>query len=113
MESYITNRLSTLGHPKRLALFRLLMRRYPDRVPATELARALALKPNTLSTYVNALMHAGLVTQERTGTWIWHEVKQCFVDGEWWAESEESEWLPVEGDFMYTEASNSLEERPQ
>ncbi|WP_391482879.1 helix-turn-helix domain-containing protein [Nereida sp. NH-UV-3] len=68
MESYITNRLSTLGHPQRLALFRLLMRRYPDRVPATELARALALKPNTLSTYVNALMHAGLVTQERAGT---------------------------------------------
>lgn len=44
------------------------MRRYPDRVPATELAQALALKPNTLSTYVAALMQAGLVTQERVGT---------------------------------------------
>ena len=64
----IPNRLSTLGHPQRLALFRLLMRRYPDRVPATELAQALELKPNTLSTYVNALMQAGLVTQERMGT---------------------------------------------
>ena len=68
METVIPNRLSTLGHPQRLALFRLLMRRYPDRVPATELAQALGLKPNTLSTYVNALMHAGLVTQERVGT---------------------------------------------
>lgn len=64
----IPNRLSTLGHPQRLALFRLLMRRYPDRVPASELAHALALKPNTLSTYVSALMHVGLVTQERVGT---------------------------------------------
>ncbi len=64
----IPNRLSTLGHPQRLALFRLLMRRYPDRVPATELALALDLKPNTLSTYIGALMHAGLVTQERVGT---------------------------------------------
>ncbi|KIN67387.1 Arsenate reductase [Sulfitobacter donghicola DSW-25 = KCTC 12864 = JCM 14565] len=64
----ILTRLSTLGHPQRLALFRLLMRRYPDRVPATELAQALMIKPNTLSTYVNALMHAGLVTQERVGT---------------------------------------------
>lgn len=64
----IPNRLSTLGHPQRLALFRLLMRRYPDRVPASELARALGLKPNTLSTYVNALMQAGLVSQERVGT---------------------------------------------
>ncbi|MGR3503969.1 arsenate reductase/protein-tyrosine-phosphatase family protein [Pseudaestuariivita sp.] len=68
MEIVIPNRLATLGHPQRLALFRLLMRRYPDRVPATELAQALALKPNTLSTYVNALMQAGLVTQERVGT---------------------------------------------
>ena len=68
MEKLIPNRLSTLGHPQRLALFRLLMRRYPDRVPATELAQALDLKPNTLSTYVNALMQAGLVTQTRVGT---------------------------------------------
>ncbi|AVL54697.1 ArsR family transcriptional regulator [Roseobacter denitrificans] len=63
----IPNRLSTLGHPQRLALFRLLMRRYPDRVPATELAKALGLKPNTLSSYVNALMQAGLIRQERVG----------------------------------------------
>ena len=68
MEILIPNRLATLGHPQRLALFRLLMRRYPDRVPATELAQALELKPNTLSTYVGALMQAGLVTQERVGT---------------------------------------------
>lgn len=68
MEIVIPNRLSTLGHPQRLALFRLLMRRYPDRVPATELAQALGLKPNTLSTYVNALKQAGLITQERVGT---------------------------------------------
>lgn len=68
MESLVPERLSILGHPQRLALFRLLMRRYPDRVPATELARALELKPNTLSTYVNALMQVGLITQERVGT---------------------------------------------
>jgi arsenate reductase len=68
MDLMIPNRLTTLGHPQRLALFRLLMRRYPDRVPATELAQALGLKPNTLSTYVNALMQAGLISQERAGT---------------------------------------------
>ncbi|WP_299615546.1 helix-turn-helix domain-containing protein [uncultured Tateyamaria sp.] len=68
MESTVVTRLSILGHPQRLAVFRLLMRRYPDRVPAKELAQALDLKPNTLSTYVNALMQAGLITQERVGT---------------------------------------------
>ncbi|MEY1556881.1 helix-turn-helix domain-containing protein [Yoonia sp. R2331] len=68
MDKTIPDRLSTLGHPKRLAVFQLLMRRYPDRVPATELAHALDLKPNTLSTYVNALMQAGLISQVRVGT---------------------------------------------
>jgi len=68
METVIPNRLSTLGHPQRLALFRLLMRRYPDRVPATELAQALELKPSTLSAYVNALMQANLINQDRLGT---------------------------------------------
>lgn len=68
MDKLIPDRLSTLGHPQRLAVFRLLIRRYPDRVPATELAKALDLKPNTLSTYVSALMQAGLISQERVGT---------------------------------------------
>lgn len=74
METVILARLSTLGHPQRLALFRLLVRRYPDRVPATELAQALGLKANTLSTYVNALMQAGLVSQERVGTSLRYKI---------------------------------------
>lgn len=64
----IPDRFATLGHPHRLALFRLLVRRYPDRVPATELAQALELKANTLSNHVRALLQVGLVTQERVGT---------------------------------------------
>ncbi|WP_170458631.1 helix-turn-helix domain-containing protein [Ruegeria arenilitoris] len=74
MEKVIPDRLSTLGHPARLAVFRLLMRRYPDRIPATEIAMALDLKPNTLSNYVNALMQADLVTQERVGTSLRYSV---------------------------------------
>ena len=68
MDTLISSRLSTLGHPNRLAVFRLLMRRYPDRVPATELAHALDLKQNTLSSYVSSLMQTGLISQERVGT---------------------------------------------
>ena len=59
---------------------------------------------------------AQYLTQDRDGTWIWHEDKPSYEDGEWFAESEEkkeSEWMPVEGDFTYTEASSSLEGRPQ
>ncbi|WP_299564087.1 helix-turn-helix domain-containing protein [uncultured Sulfitobacter sp.] len=68
MEKQIPSRLSTLGHPQRLAIFRLLMRRYPEKVAAGEMIAALAIKPSTLSAYLAALMRSGLVTQERTGT---------------------------------------------
>lgn len=68
MEKAISSRLATLGHPHRLAIFRLLMRRYPDRLPAGEIAEVLDLKPSTLSAYLASLMQAGLVTQERAGT---------------------------------------------
>lgn len=67
MEMTIIDQLSALAHPVRLDLFRLLMRRYPDAVPAGEIARALALKANTTSTYLNALRRAGLIEQERRG----------------------------------------------
>lgn len=60
-------RLAVLGHPKRLAVFSLLMRRYPDRVTAGDLAAALDLKASTLSAYLAALHQAGLVNQERRG----------------------------------------------
>ena len=67
METLIPARLATLGHPQRLAVFRLLMRRHPDLVPAGELAGALGLKPSTCSAYLAALMQAGLVIQTRAG----------------------------------------------
>lgn len=68
MESETVVRLSTLGHPQRLAIFRLLVRRYPDRVSAGEIADALNLKASTLSSYLSAMLQAGLVTQSRRGT---------------------------------------------
>lgn len=68
MEKKIPNQLATLGHPQRLALFRLLVRRYPDRVPAGELADVLGARPSTTSAWLNALMQAGLAEQDRQGT---------------------------------------------
>ncbi len=70
----IPSRVSVLGHPQRLAVFRLLVRRYPDRVPAGELADAIGLKSSTLSAYLSALQQAGLVSQERSGTSLRYSV---------------------------------------
>jgi arsenate reductase len=79
MEKLAPTRLATLGHPQRLAIFRLLMRRYPDRIPAGELATVLGLKSSTLSAYLAALMQAGLVLQERSGTSLRYSIDMTEV----------------------------------
>jgi arsenate reductase len=74
METATPIRLSILGHPQRMAVFRLLIRRYPDRVPAGEIGAALGLKASTLSAYLAALTQAGLVTQARVATSLQYAV---------------------------------------
>ena len=74
MEIEIAKRLTILGHPQRLALFRLLMRRYPDQLPAGEIAEVLGQKPSTLSSYLTALSQAGLIKQSRSGTSLLYSV---------------------------------------
>ena len=68
MESLLTDRLAILSHPQRMALFRLLMRRCPDELPAGEIAEALQLKASTASVYLSALTQAGLISQRRDAT---------------------------------------------
>jgi arsenate reductase len=75
METDSLLRLSTLAHAGRMAVFRLLMRRYPDAVPAGEIADALALKASTLSAYLAALCQCGLVAQTRHGTSLRYRVR--------------------------------------
>lgn len=65
-----TETLTALGHPGRMAVFRLLARRAPDTVSAGELVQALGLKPSTLSVYVAILTRSGLVRQERDGRFL-------------------------------------------
>jgi ArsR family transcriptional regulator, arsenate/arsenite/antimonite-responsive transcriptional repressor / arsenate reductase (thioredoxin) len=65
---------STLGHPGRLAVFRLLMRFAPRGVRPTEIAQALGLKPNTLSHHLSDLTASGLVGVERRGRSLFYSV---------------------------------------
>lgn len=66
--------LTALGHPDRLAVFRLLARRAPDGVRPSDIAAALGLKPNTLSVHVTTLARAGLVTSERVGKSVYYSI---------------------------------------
>jgi ArsR family transcriptional regulator, arsenate/arsenite/antimonite-responsive transcriptional repressor / arsenate reductase (thioredoxin) len=63
---------ATLGHPGRLAVFRLLMRFAPQGVRPTEIAVALQLKQNTLSHHLADLVAAGLLRVDRQGRSLYY-----------------------------------------
>ena len=57
--------LSALAQATRLNTFRLLVKHEPEGVAAGELARLIAIPPNTMSTHLAILARAGLVVGER------------------------------------------------
>jgi ArsR family transcriptional regulator len=57
--------LSALGQETRLALFRLLVERGPDGLPAGVIAERLGVPPSSLTFHLQHLHRAGLVTQRR------------------------------------------------
>lgn len=59
--------LSALAHGYRLAVFRLLVRAGTEGLPAGEIARELGVLPNTLSSHLTILGHAGLIRSRREG----------------------------------------------
>lgn len=69
-----TEALTALGHPGRLAVFRLLARRAPDSVRPSEIMGPLGLKQNTLSVYLATLSRAGLIVSERDGRSIYYRI---------------------------------------
>jgi DNA-binding transcriptional ArsR family regulator len=60
-------RLSALAHEGRLSAFRLLIQAGPEGLPAGEIARRLAVLPNTLSASLNVLARSGLIQSRREG----------------------------------------------
>jgi DNA-binding transcriptional ArsR family regulator len=57
--------LGALAHETRLALFRLLVERGPDGLPAGSIAERLGVPPSSLSFHLQHLHRAGLVSQRR------------------------------------------------
>ncbi|MGH1354797.1 MAG: helix-turn-helix domain-containing protein [Thalassovita sp.] len=81
MEMNRVEQLAALAHPQRLAIFRLLMRRYPDAVSAGEIAGVLEARANTLSAYLSSLRQAGLIAQTRDGRSLLYRVALEQADG--------------------------------
>lgn len=59
--------LSALAHQGRLSAFRLLMQAGREGISAGEIARRLDVPPNTLSSNLTILTHAGLIDSRRDG----------------------------------------------
>jgi len=66
--------LSALAQDSRLKVFRLLVRRGPDGMPAGEIARALKAPANTMSAHLAILSRAGLVSARKQGRSIIYAV---------------------------------------
>jgi DNA-binding transcriptional ArsR family regulator len=67
--------LSALAHDGRLKAFRLLVRAGSHGMAAGELARQLDVPPNTLSTNLAILSHAGLIESRRAGKSVIYSVR--------------------------------------
>jgi len=67
--------LEKLGHPTRLAAFRLLVRAGRGGLPVGQLQRHLGIPASTLSHHLAHLISAGLVHQAREG-----RVLRCTAD---------------------------------
>lgn len=59
--------LAALAHEHRLAIFRLLVERGPEGLPAGEIAERIGLVPSSLTFHLQHLTRAGLLTQRRAG----------------------------------------------
>jgi len=57
--------LAALAQPTRLDVFRLLTRHEPEGLAAGDIAKALAIPQNTMSSHLSILSRAGLVMAQR------------------------------------------------
>jgi DNA-binding transcriptional ArsR family regulator len=62
--------LSALAQASRLAVFRMLVQKGPDGMPAGEIAERLKMAPNALSFHLKELSHAGLVKSRQDGRFV-------------------------------------------
>lgn len=66
------SRLSALSQETRLAVFRLLVRRGPEGLPAGEIGSRLGVAPNSLSFHLKALAQAGLLKSRQEGRFLYY-----------------------------------------
>ena len=66
-EKYVIKALSALAQPNRLQIFRSFVVKGSEGLTPAQLAVELGMPANTLSFHLKELMHADLISQERSG----------------------------------------------
>ena len=66
-DKYVIKALAALAQPNRLQIFRSLVVRGREGLTPAMMAEALGMPANTLSFHLKELMHADLISQERSG----------------------------------------------
>ena len=65
--AHVIEALGALAHEHRLAVYRLLVERGPQGVPAGAIGEGIGLVPSSLTFHLQALQRAGLILQRREG----------------------------------------------
>jgi DNA-binding transcriptional ArsR family regulator len=66
-DKYVIQALAALAQPNRLHIFRSLVVKGSEGLTPAMLAEQLSMPANTLSFHLKELMHADLISQERSG----------------------------------------------
>ncbi|HKM62618.1 MAG TPA: helix-turn-helix domain-containing protein [Acidisphaera sp.] len=79
--SQAVHALGALAHDTRLAIFRMLVERGPDGLPAGVIAERLGVPPSSLTFHVQHLHRAGLVTQRRLSRQLIYAADYAAMNG--------------------------------
>src|SRR5580658_8954628 len=77
----IIEALGGLAHEHRLAIYRLLVQRGPEGMPAGFIGQRVGLLPSSLTFHLQTLQRAGLITQRRESRRLIYSVDFSVMNG--------------------------------
>ena len=77
----VIDALGALAHEHRLAIYRLLVQRGPEGIPAGAIGQRVGLLPSSLTFHLQNLQRAGLITQRRDSRQLIYSADFAVMNG--------------------------------
>jgi ArsR family transcriptional regulator len=77
----VIDALGALAHEHRLAIYRLLVQRGPEGLPAGAIGQRVGLLPSSLTFHLQNLQRAGLITQRRESRQLIYSADFAVMNG--------------------------------